>query len=82
MKITFRYRHLASLLLFASGTAAQGHSPTTDAPAFIAQGAFVAIVVIAPRLSGSSTSIESQLTDVVASKRIRTAQMIRNMSCA
>jgi len=45
MKITFRYRHLAALLLFASGAAAQDHSPTTDAPTFTAQGASVAIVV-------------------------------------
>jgi len=45
MKTTFKYRYLASLLLFASGAAAQGPSPTTEVPAFTAQGAFVAIVV-------------------------------------
>jgi catechol 2,3-dioxygenase-like lactoylglutathione lyase family enzyme len=43
MKITFRYRQLAAVLLLASGAAAQGQP--TDAPAFTAQGAFVAIVV-------------------------------------
>ena len=45
MQITFRYRHLAALLLFASEVAGQSHSPTTAAPTFTAQGAFVAIVV-------------------------------------
>jgi catechol 2,3-dioxygenase-like lactoylglutathione lyase family enzyme len=45
MKTTSNYRYLATLLLFASGAAAQGHSSATEAPAFTAQGAFVAIVV-------------------------------------
>lgn len=45
MKITFRYANLVSLLLMASGAAAQRHSSTREVPAFTAQGAFVAIVV-------------------------------------
>jgi catechol 2,3-dioxygenase-like lactoylglutathione lyase family enzyme len=45
MKTTFRYAYLAALLLFASGATARGHSSATEAPAFTAQGAFVAIVV-------------------------------------
>jgi catechol 2,3-dioxygenase-like lactoylglutathione lyase family enzyme len=45
MKTTFKYGYLAALLLCASGAAAQGHSSATEAPAFTAQGAFVAIVV-------------------------------------
>ena len=36
---------MAALLLFASGAASQGHPPATEAPAFTAHGAFVAIVV-------------------------------------
>ncbi len=44
MKTIFRYAYLA-VLLFALGAAAQGHSSATEAPAFTAQGAFVAIVV-------------------------------------
>jgi catechol 2,3-dioxygenase-like lactoylglutathione lyase family enzyme len=45
MKTTFKYGYLPALLLFASGAAAQGHPSATEAPAFTAQGAFVAIVV-------------------------------------
>lgn len=45
MKTTLKYGYLAALLLFASGGAAQGHPSATEAPAFTAQGAFVAIVV-------------------------------------
>jgi catechol 2,3-dioxygenase-like lactoylglutathione lyase family enzyme len=45
MKTTVRYICLAALLLFASRAGAQGHHPATEAPAFTAQGAFVAIVV-------------------------------------
>ena len=45
MKTTPKYGYLAALLLFASGAAAQDHNSATDAPAFTAQGAFVAIVV-------------------------------------
>ena len=45
MKTMLKYALLASLLLFAPGAAAQSHSSTTEAPAFTAQGAFVAIVV-------------------------------------
>jgi catechol 2,3-dioxygenase-like lactoylglutathione lyase family enzyme len=45
MKTTLMYGYLAALLLFASGAAAQGHPSATGAPAFTAQGAFVAIVV-------------------------------------
>jgi catechol 2,3-dioxygenase-like lactoylglutathione lyase family enzyme len=45
MKIAFNYRGLAALLLFASRAAAQAQAPASDAPAFTAQGAFVAIVV-------------------------------------
>jgi catechol 2,3-dioxygenase-like lactoylglutathione lyase family enzyme len=45
MRTTFKYAYLASLLLIASGAAAQGHPSATQAPAFTAQGAFVAIVV-------------------------------------
>lgn len=45
MKTRFKYAYLASLLLMASGAVAQGRSSTTEAPAFTAKGAFVAIVV-------------------------------------
>lgn len=45
MKIALRYEYFAVLLLFASGAAGQAHPSATDAPAFTAQGAFVAIVV-------------------------------------
>jgi catechol 2,3-dioxygenase-like lactoylglutathione lyase family enzyme len=45
MKTTIKYAYLALLLRFACGAGAQGHSSTTEAPAFTAQGAFVAIVV-------------------------------------
>ncbi len=45
MKTTFTYGCLAEFFLFALGAAAQGQPPTTDVPAFTAQGAFVAIVV-------------------------------------
>lgn len=45
MKTIFMYGCLSGLLLFASGALTQGHSSTTEAPAFTAQGAFVAIVV-------------------------------------
>jgi catechol 2,3-dioxygenase-like lactoylglutathione lyase family enzyme len=45
MKTSFKCGYLAALLLFASGAVAQGHPSATEAPAFTAQGAFVAIVV-------------------------------------
>jgi len=45
MKTTLEYGYLAALLLFVSGAATQGYSSATEAPAFTAQGAFVAIVV-------------------------------------
>jgi catechol 2,3-dioxygenase-like lactoylglutathione lyase family enzyme len=45
MKTTPRYGHLVALLLFTSGAVAQRHSSAAEAPAFTAQGAFVAIVV-------------------------------------
>ncbi len=45
MKIAVKYGYLAALLLLASGAAGQGPSPATEAPAFTAQGAFVAVVV-------------------------------------
>jgi catechol 2,3-dioxygenase-like lactoylglutathione lyase family enzyme len=44
MKTTPRYGYLVALLLFSSA-AAQRHSSATEAPAFTARGAFVAIVV-------------------------------------
>jgi hypothetical protein len=46
MKRKLPYGHLAALLLFALGASAQDQPPATDVPAFTAQGAFVAIVVI------------------------------------
>ena len=45
MILTLKYEYLAALLLFTSGAAAQRHPSGTEAPAFTAQGAFVAIVV-------------------------------------
>jgi catechol 2,3-dioxygenase-like lactoylglutathione lyase family enzyme len=46
MKRQLPYGFLAAFLLFVLGAAAQGQPPATDAPAFTAQGAFIAIVVI------------------------------------
>jgi catechol 2,3-dioxygenase-like lactoylglutathione lyase family enzyme len=46
MKTIFKYECLIALFLFAlPGAAAQGQTPPVDVPAFVAQGAFVAIVV-------------------------------------
>jgi|SRR5450432_1623238 len=45
MKTTLKYRYLPALLLFAWGATAQSRPPGTEAPAFTAQGAFIAIVV-------------------------------------
>jgi len=45
MKTAFKYGYLVTLLLFASEAVAQGAVPETQAPAFTAQGAFLAIVV-------------------------------------
>ena len=60
MKITFKYECLIALFLFASrGAAAQGQRPPMDVPAFVAQGAFVAIVVT--DLNASSHWYESNL---------------------
>ena len=59
METNFKYGCLAALLLFALGTAAQGQPPTTDVPAFTAQGAFVAIVVT--NLDASVNWYESNL---------------------
>jgi catechol 2,3-dioxygenase-like lactoylglutathione lyase family enzyme len=45
MKTAFKKGCLATILLFASGAVAQGHYTVTQAPAFTARGAFIAIVV-------------------------------------
>ena len=45
MKTICNYGYLAALMLCTAGAAAQGLPSATEAPAFAAQGAFVAIVV-------------------------------------
>ena len=45
MKTALKNGYLATILLFASGAVAQGHYAVTEAPAFTARGAFIAIVV-------------------------------------